>query len=96
MPISHSESNTNDVKYTIYVEAKEALQKIIESCSRMPKNQRLVLELRYLKNKQWWEIENEMNYGRTRATALLNDALIMFAWNFQKHKNLLVFKKHFI
>lgn len=92
MPTSHTEINANDVKYTIHIEAKEALQKIIESCSRMPKNQRLILELRYLKMMQWWEIENETNYGRTRATALLNDALIMFAWNFKIHKNLLVFK----
>lgn len=92
MPTYHSESNTNDDKYTIHIEAKEALQKIIESCSKMSKNQRLILELRYLKKKQWWEIENETKYGRTRATAILNDALIIFAWNFQEHKNLLVFK----
>lgn len=85
----------NEKNITGENEALYALELIITACNNLPVNQRTMIELRYIKMKPWWIIENETSYGKTMATQILNDALIGFAWSFKNVKNLLVFvEKH--
>lgn len=91
MPSGTSDDSNRDEKIVLNIEAQKALDVILKACRNMPSDHRLILEDRCLKRLEWNEIYKKIYFRKTRADEILVEALVMFAYNFVNHKNLLVF-----
>ncbi|QIL49871.1 hypothetical protein G7084_00150 [Weissella coleopterorum] len=91
MPTGSSDGNAREDKVVLHVQAQEALNAILDACRNMPNDHRTILEYRCFKRMDWNEIYDNIYFGKTKAEEILIEALVMFAYNFVNHMNLLVF-----
>lgn len=91
MPTGSPDGNVREDKVVLHVQAQEALDAILKASRNMPSDHRTILEDRCFKRMKWGDIYDETFFKKTRAEEILIEALVMFAYNFVNHMNLLVF-----
>ncbi|MFL1695631.1 hypothetical protein ACJQWY_02280 [Weissella kandleri] len=91
MPTGSPDGNAREDKVVLHVQAQDALDAILRASRNMPNDHRTILEYRCFKRMKWSKICKETHFEKTRAEEILIEALVMFAYNFVNHMNLLVF-----
>ncbi|SCB99079.1 hypothetical protein [Weissella bombi] len=72
----------NDEKLSNYMQACQRLDEIVKAVIAIPTKNRQFIDYRYMKYKQWLEIEELSGYSRKRGQELLNEAFLYFANGF--------------
>ncbi|MFC6178672.1 ArpU family phage packaging/lysis transcriptional regulator [Weissella sagaensis] len=82
IPKSTNVDNGAERKLTNHMQAKQWLTEIVEAINAIPEKLRQFIDYRYMKYKQWIEIEELSGYSRKRGQQLLNEAFLYFADGF--------------
>lgn len=92
MPSQPHEGNSTDDKLSNYAYANSILESFLLACKSMPHPHREFIELRYLKDLSWGDIEIRMNVTTRRGNQIINEAFLQFAWAFSDTEDFRIFK----
>lgn len=87
MPANHDGGNHNEEKLVKYITAKEMLRGISKALNNCSYTSFIILEGKYIKGLQDWQITQKMGYSKARYFQLKDEALNEFADRLETQKS---------